>query len=437
MEILVLTKKKTNRLFYALDLILHGQLGLDVRMTTDVEDFYSFDGPKFCYGDKKVGDAPFQKCVSILFEHTITTQDIRICDDGELKAFFPIYSAESLFPFDIFAATFYLVSRYEEYLPCRRDKHDRFLAENSILHKMDMMRKPLVNIWSIRLGEKLKSLFPSIELKNKRFTFIPTYDVDAAWSYKHKGFYRTTGAFLRDILHRDFDEVRARWRVLTNRLPDPFDTFDHQLRLQKDFKFKAKYFILCGEYALNDKNISIKNNAFRTLIKRLGDYALVGIHPSYSSYLDKTKVGNEIFNLSKVLNREITISRQHFLRMNLPKTYQILADLDIKSDYSMGYAEQPGFRAGTADPFNFFDLENDAPTKLIVNPFVVMDGTLRDYLNLDTDGSLKITKSLIDEVRAVNGTFVLIWHNETLSNQKRWTGWKKLHGDILEYAFSK
>lgn len=103
----------------------------------------------------------------------------------------------------------------------------------------------------------------------------------------------------------------------------------------------------------------------------------------------------------------------------------------------MGYAEQPGFRAGIADPFNFFDLENDAPTKLIVNPFAVMDGTLRDYLNLDTDGSLKITKSLIDEVRAVNGTFILIWHNETLSDQKRWNGWKKLHGDILEYAFSK
>ena len=436
MDMLILVPKTTNRLHYIFDLIIKDLLGISFKLTTDNETFTSHNGPKFHYGNSQYWNEPFQKASNILFEHDITEKEIKIVDYKDVKAIFPVYNEKSLFPFDIFAASFYFVSRYEEYLPHINDKHNRFQAKDSILFKMNMLEKPLINIWAMELGEKLKEFYPDLRLKKRSFTFIPTYDVDAAWSYRNKGVFRTMAALARDFINFDFKEFKRRWRTITGREHDPFDTFDYQLELQKELSLHPKYFILCGEYDLNDKNISLRNTEFQNLIKRLGDYAEVGIHPSFSSYLNKEKVGMEIQNLSKVLNREITMSRQHFLRLQMPLSYQILIDLDITDDYTMGYASLPGFRAGIASTFQFFDLEHDNVTKLNIHPFALMDGTMRDYLELNVDESYEKATKLIQEVKDVNGTFILLWHNETLSDQKRWTGWLPLYHKILEYALN-
>ncbi len=437
MDMLILVPKTTNRLHYIFDLIIKDLLGISFKFTTDNETFASFDGPKFHYGDSQFWHEPFQKATGLLFEHDITEKELKIIDYNDVKAFFPVYNDKSAFPFDIFAASFYLVTRYEEYLPHINDKFGRFQAKDSILFKMNMLEKPLVNIWAQELGNILTAIYPDLHIKKKSFSFIPTYDVDAAWAYKNKGIFRTIAAFARDLIHLDFAEYKMRWKVVFGREHDPFDTFDYQLQLQKELNLHPKYFILCGEYDLNDKNISLRNSDFQNLIKKLGDYAEVGIHPSFSSYLNKEKVGMEIKNLSKVLNREITMSRQHFLRLQMPLSYQILIDLDITDDYTMGYATQPGFRAGIADTFRFFDLEHDNVTNLNIHPFAVMDGTLRDYLELNVEESYEKIIGLIQEVRNVNGTFILLWHNETLSDKKRWTGWLSLYRRLLDFALVK
>ncbi len=436
MDMLILVPKTTNRLHYIFDLILKDLLGISFKFTTDNETFASHNGPKFHYGNNQFWNEPFQKATSLLFEHDITEKELKIVDYKDVKAIFPVYNDKSILPFDIFAASFYLVSRYEEYLPHINDKYNRFQAKDSILFKMNMLEKPLVNIWAKELGNILTAIFPEIQLKKRQFTFIPTYDVDAAWAYKSKGIFRTVASSARDILNLNLKEVKRRWRVITGKEKDPFDTFDYQLQLQKELNLHPLYFILCGEYDLNDKNISLRNNNFQNLIKRLGDYAKVGIHPSFSSYLNKEKVKTEVTNLSKVLNREITTSRQHFLRLRLPLSYQILIDLDITDDYTMGYATLPGFRAGIADTYRFFDLEHDNVTNLNIHPFAVMDGTMRDYLDLNVDESYEKTTKLIQEVKNVGGTFILLWHNETLSDEKRWVGWTTLYRKIIDYALN-
>ena len=437
MDMLILVPKTTNRLHYIFDLIIKDLLGISFKFTNDNETFTSFNGPKFHYGNNQFWNEPFQKATNLLFEHDITEKELKIVDYKDVKAFFPVYNDKSVFPFDIFAASFYLVTRYEEYLPHINDKYNRFQAKDSILFKMNMLEKPLVNIWAIELGNILTAIYPNLQLKKKTFTFIPTYDVDAAWAYKHKGIFRTVASSARDFLNFDFQELKKRWRVIFGKENDPFDTFDLQLKLQKEFNLRPKNFILCGEYDLNDKNISMRNTNFQNLIKRLGDYARVGIHPSYNSFLNKDKVNMEINRLSRVLNREITISRQHFLRLQMPLSYQILIDLDVTDDYTMGYASLAGFRAGIADTFRFFDLEHDNVTNLNIHPFALMDGTMRDYLELNTNESFEKAQNLINEVKKVNGTFILLWHNETLSDEKRWKGWRQLYRQILEYALDK
>ena len=297
----------------------------------------------------------------------------------------------------------------------------------------DMLQKPLVNIWTLALGKRLQTIYPELPIKKPKFTFVPTYDVDAAWAYKHKGVYRTVGGFLKDLAAGDKERIKERHQVLRGKRKDPFDSFDFQFELQKEFKLKPIYFILCGEYDTNDKNISLRKEAFRNLIKHLGDYADVGIHPSFSSYLDIDKMRQEIDNLSEVLHRPLTKSRQHFLRMNLPRSYQKLIELDISDDYTMGFASQAGFRAGIADTFRFYDLENDMVTNLRVHPFALMDGTMRDYLNLDLEASFQLAKQLVDEVKAVGGTFIYLTHNETLGGEQRWAGWPEMYRQLLEY----
>jgi len=99
----------------------------------------------------------------------------------------------------------------------------------------------------------------------------------------------------------------------------------------------------------------------------------------------------------------------------------------------MGYASHQGFRAGTSRPFRFFDIENDAPTNLTVHPFAIMDGTLRDYQDLDAEQSLEVAKNVIDEVKKVNGTFCYLTHNETLGGKKRWHGWPEMYRRMIEY----
>ena len=436
MKLSVLVPKQTDRLQYVFDLMLGDLLGIDFELYVNAERFASVEGPKLNYGCERVGQEPLQKAVNLLFERNIVEQDLKTVDFEGTKALFPVYGKDSLMPFDVFAASFYLVSRYEEYLPHVNDKFGRFKAESTWMFENGMLQKPLVNIWTMKLGERLQSQYPELHLKKRKFRFLPTYDIDAAWAYKHKGFLRTSASFLKNLAARDFDLIKERHQVLFRHRRDPFDSFDFLFDLQKKYQLQPIYFILCGDYDTNDKSISIRNDAFQALIKRLGDYADVGIHPSFASYLDSEKLSVELERLSSVLNRSVTKSRQHFLRMNLPRSYQKIIELDVNDDYTMGFASQAGFRAGIADAFPFFDLENDMVTPLVVHPFALMDGTMRDYLNLNLDDSFELACRLVDEVKAVNGTFIYLTHNETLGGEKRWVGWPEMYEKLIQYCLS-
>ena len=433
MKMLIHVPRITDRVHYTFDLLFKQLLGAEFELTADAERLKAYEGPKMSYGKERIGEEPFQKAVNLLFERHINEQEVNAVAFGDVKGIFPVYGKDLLMPFDVFAASFYLVSRYEEYLPQVRDKYGRFKADSTWMFENELLQKPLVNIWTNALRDRLKAVYPNLAFKERKFEFLPTYDVDAAWAYKHKGLYRTLGGFLKDLAEGNREGLRERHEVLRGRRKDPFDSFDFMLDLQKEFKLKPIYFILCGEYDTNDKNISLRKEPFRNLIKHLGDYADVGIHPSFSSYLDLPKLQAEIDGLSEVLHRPLTKSRQHFLRMNLPRSYQKLIELDISDDYTMGFASQAGFRAGIADAFRFFDLENDMVTNLMVHPFALMDGTMRDYLNLDVEASLDLAKRLVDEVKAVGGTFIYLTHNETLGGEKRWVGWPEMYRQLLEY----
>jgi len=434
--LLIYTKKTTKRIKYIFKLILEEQLGLEHSFTTSEDDFMEYDGPKFNYSDKKLKDELFFAASELLFKTGIKGQEPGYFEHDGLTACFPVYYKESVLPFDPFASCFYIVTRYEEYLPHIEDMYGRFRATESDAFKQGFLHKPVVNIWSEKIGFLLKEKFPEIKIKDKRFKYIPTIDIDSAYAYRLKGFIRITGGYFKSLGNLDVEEIKQRTRVLLGKEKDPFDNYDYQFILQQKYGLDPLYFILLGDYNQYDKNIPPFNRKFRVLIKTLADHADVGIHPSYDSNLRPATLSKEIEHLSKILNRNVTKSRQHFLKLSLPTTYRNLISLDISEDFTMGYALETGFRAGIADSYMFFDLDLESETNLRIFPFAVMDGTLKDYKNLSPDAALDQIKTIIDEVKAVKGTFISLWHNESLSDQKRWKGWRKVYEGMIQYATS-
>jgi hypothetical protein len=408
-------------------------LGSDFKLTANIEEFKNFKGPKISYTGNPIDNELIFISRNLLFETGISEQNISVFDFNMQKVFYATGKA-SAWPFDVFAASFYLVSRYEEYLPHIRDEHDRFDPKDSIAFQQRFLHKPIINIWAQWLKDILRIKFPSLNFEEKKFEFISTIDIDNAYALREKGFTRSIGGYLKSLSKIDFKEIKQRTRVLLGKEKDPYDTYDFQLEILNKYKFKSIYFFLLGDYGVNDKNLPIESRKFQSLIKMLGDYAEIGIHPSYGSNKSKEQLKKEVNRLAKVLHREITKSRQHFLKLTLPETYRHLIELDITDDYTMGYASQYGFRAGICTPFNFYDLDMEMETKLKIHPFAFMEGTLKYDLKVRPEDAMDKIKPLIDEVKSVNGEFISLWHNDTINDRTLWKGWKSVYEEMVKYA---
>lgn len=428
---LIYTPKITSRIQYIFQLVFDSVWQIDYQLTEDVEFFLSNQGAKLNYSNKQLADECFQKAYGLLSEKGILDQELIFDKWCELPTFFKV--KDSFLPFDVFSASFYLVSRYEEYLPHIKDHYERFTSKESLAFKHGFLHRPLINLWLKEFRKLLQRKFPSLKFPITQFTYQSTIDIDNAYYFLEKGFVRTTASFIRSAMQLDKDSIKERKDVLLGKLPDPYDTFEYQLKLNEKYGIDVVYFVLLADYGLNDKNCSVYSRKFQLLIKHLGDYAEIGIHPSFASNKNFDTLSVEKKRLENILKKEVKLSRQHFLKLEIPKTYRNLLELSISDDYTMGYAAHLGFRASICTPFYFYDLEVESSTKLKVHPFSVMDSTLKYYLKTQPNEALSKIQLIIDEVKSVNGHFISLWHNETWSDYNEWKGWIHLYEQMLQY----
>jgi len=123
-------------------------LQIPVDFTTKIEEFIAFNGLKMTYSKAPLGNEFFIRNNDLLFEQGVNDLDINIFHWEKTPCFFNAGS-KSVIPFDIFAASFYLLSRYEEYLPHVRDVHERFTAEQSLAFKYRFLDKPIIRYLGI------------------------------------------------------------------------------------------------------------------------------------------------------------------------------------------------------------------------------------------------------------------------------------------------
>jgi hypothetical protein len=160
------------------------------------------------------------------------------------------------------------------------------------------------------------------------------------------------------------------------------------------------------------------------LLKRLHEKGELGIHPSYLSGDDYKMIAHEKKHMEAILQKQVLHSRQHYLRFQIPSTFQSLIKAGITNDYSMAYAGHVGFRASTCMPFQFFDIIANQITPLTSYPVAVMDTTLRYAMKMKPADAQKKIEQLMVIVKELNGTFISIWHNSNLGEEEGWGNWK-------------
>jgi hypothetical protein len=423
-KLIFLTDILSNRLQYIVQLVFKEHLGLDVFLTTDKFLFLESALPKVAYTDHFVTTDSIlliEKKSNILFENHIVNTDPNI-----------IFQEA-----DMLGKIFFLVSRYEEYIADQTDEkifdaHNRFKAAASINQKHNILRKPIVNEWIIQIKKELLVKFVDLKITTQTFQFIPTYDIDQAWAVRHKGLFRNIGGFLKEVSKGQFKVAFRRISVLINLQNDPEYTFGFLQQLDKKYNLKPIYFWLLGNHSEHDKNIPWDNRTFQNLIRRIAKTHQVGLHPSYLSNYNDATLTMEKDRFESITKQTLTISRQHYLKLRLPETYRRLIGLGVEADYSMGYSDNVGFRAGICTPFYWFDLTENKATNLQIHPFAVMEITMKEYLKLDTKEAFICVKNLIEEVKKVEGTFISLWHNSTLSDTDKWEGWRQVYVDMIE-----
>lgn len=413
-KILIYTEKITPRVQYIFDFILREFSGLDFELTSNVQFFEASDLPKINYSKDQFSDALHLKSDEFM-------QDSGFFDSVKFEALHPV------------GKLFFALSRYEEYLPQERDLHGRISGKGKVY------KTPFVDNWILEFQKELKSKYPQLEFKKREFELVLTCDVDQVWKYRNKGFKRTYGAFLKDLAKLNFKEFAKRRKIISGKENDPFDTFEFFQSFldssiprndKKDNNISMIFFWLMADYGKFDKNNPVGNLNFAQKIREVSQWAESGIHPSYASNSQPEKLKKEIERLEKILGQKIKKSRQHYIMLRFPETYRNLIQNGIWEDYSMAYADETGFRAGTCTPFYWYDLEAEIRTDLKIHPFCAMDVTMRNYMKLSVEESIEEVQRLKSEIEKVNGEMVVLFHNSNF--REHWEGWGKVMESLVE-----
>jgi hypothetical protein len=415
----VFAEQVSPRLSYTLDFIFTAR-GLDYQGTTSWEEFLQLEGKKLNYSSRTAVDIPQIVPSPLLFETEIRTfqLDKTTFHGQEILAFEGVA--------DPLASVFFVLSRYEEYWDTERDAHDRFPGLCSMQSVFGWLHEPICDLWAQSLLNFIGiNSVPASEIKIQ-----PTFDIDATYAYRHKGLKRNILGLGKELLGGKLARVGERLNVLLGKRKDPFDTFERIKEVAQAFP-ETRCFWLLADYGKFHKNLPHHNVHQQRVIRDMAASCPVGIHPGYAASENPEVLTLEKARLEKLLGNPVNTSRQHYLRLSLPSTYEHLLAQGIATDYSMGYADQVGFRMGTARKTPWFNLRTNEKSALQLQPFCYMDGTLNEYLQLTPAQALTVVKTLKDAVMRYGGTFSFIWHNETLGFQHHWKGWDEVFAESL------
>jgi hypothetical protein len=328
------------------------------------------------YGDVPLGNEFFIATNGLLAEQGVNSVDISVFQWEGMPAFFAT-SAKSQLPFDFFAASFYLMSRYEEYMPYAPDDLGRFKVEQSLAYNHNFLDLPLIDMWFERFVAAWTDFFELPPFTQQVSTTELVVEIPQLYAYKYKTLFRSFFEGLYDFGRLRFAKTFDRLMVILRFREDPLIGLIEQMEAFRSTAVSFRFFALYAALGIHDKSLSVFSKKHQQELKSLSDYAPTAPLASFESTQKSQKLVQDITRFSGLIHRPIKAIRQHKLVLRFPDTYRTYASLGIKHDYSMQYPDVPGFRASTAHPFRFYDLGEEQQTPLTIHPICLSESHIR------------------------------------------------------------
>jgi hypothetical protein len=430
--IIILTEGTTPRHRYIFSYLFHTYCGMECRFAdaSSLETIPS-GSPVLSYLNSAITGSFHIKPCGILSSTGIPQEPGVVDCSGTSPFFYPCQGAD--FHFDIFGAAFYLLSRAEEYQGHPRDAFGRYHHIHSLAFRNGWLDLPLIDIWMGDFREALIRKFPSLAISPPVFEFHPSYDVDIAWAFRARGWYRTIWGISKSLIRGKLRNVINRMDVIRGAKPDPYDSYDRLGHLHAEHGLKPVFFLLMASRLKGvDRNPDPERKDFQKLVGRLANKHLICMHPSWQSGDDPNIFRAEKERLERVIGRRVTSSRQHYLRMHLPDTYRRLISEGITDDHSMGYGTINGFRASVSRPFPWYDLQEEQETNLMVHPFCFMDATAYHEQGLAPEDAVYQLESYLKVIGHAGGCMSTIFHNSMLGTDPMYKGWYEMYVRFLQ-----
>jgi peptidoglycan/xylan/chitin deacetylase (PgdA/CDA1 family) len=345
---------------------------------------------------------------------------------------------------DIIAASFFMISRYEEVVINAKDQYDRFPVGASLAYREGFLDRPIVNEYIELLWSWMHSLNPELIRKplwpdKKDFAICLTHDVDCVKKYSLLPPLRSVGsAILRHgNLCLGFNIAIDYLGTLFHFRKDPFDTFNYMLDLEQNYGFKPSFFFLAGKESKFHNSYSVTHPGVMSLINKLEARGCeLGLHAGYDSYDNLDIMSSEKNEMDKVVRNKSYGCRQHALRWKTPNTWKIQEKTGLLYDTTLSFAGHAGFRCGICLPFQTFDVIENRKISIWELPLTVMDRSLQspNYQNLHPDAAHKQIIKYIKTVGKFRGVLVLLWHNSSFDPLGGWGDWKEVYEGIIEYS---
>ncbi|MBI3235247.1 MAG: polysaccharide deacetylase family protein [Bacteroidetes bacterium] len=423
MKILVYSEHSSPRLIYVVEKLWSELTNIEAKLTCDVDFFLASNDIKINYSNQHFDQVIQIVPHGILFESGIKDQKTYYHQEKHVLCFEQNTFSEEWNYYDIFSIVFYITSRYEEYLPFTPDSHGRFASTQSVLHPFQLHEIPYVDIEINRFLIQLVKIYPEVVLPPKTYTPKLTIDIDRIYKYKGTLRIELLAKAIKNLITLNFKEFESIYNFSIKSEQDPFDSYQYIKTLTSSKKVETYIFYLLASYGKYDKNL-LDFALIKNIYNLLKETANQGIHPSYASNTEPNLLNKELNLFETIIGTQASISRQHFLKLNLPSTYQNLLVNNIQQDFTMGWAESIGFRAGTSHSYTWFDLTINSETSLKITPFCAMDVTLKNYMNLNIEEAQEDLSKLKNIIQENGGQFITLWHNESLGNTGEWEGWR-------------
>lgn len=324
---------------------------------------------------------------------------------------------------DILAATYFLISRYEE-IQRRdvRDEHGRFPGRESLPYRAGFIHRPVVEDYGKLLRGWLRQTGVPVDEPEAGIGSVRlTHDVDTPF------YCRSFRNLAREaVRHKNF---RSAWNMHKGSLEeDPYYTFPRMLAQDNEVREKlgpgrcsSVYFLRTGgRSALDRPHYSLRTGDGASLLSLLlANQAEIGLHSSYDAGKDPSLIRGEKESLEKAAGQTIRYNRHHFLTSREPEDMQWLEGANITDDFTMGYPDMAGFRLGTCRPVRWINPVNRRLSPLILHPLTMMDVTLSEpgYMNLSYEQALAYATGLIGQVKQSGGELTLLWHNNSFATE--------------------